>query len=198
MLAGEIVYLKYWYPGLTEWVRLTTTPPQVPVDTGLQLECAYLNRSTGRAIGHVGLTITKPNNTQVSLDAVENQDKEADPNHGWLVVFSPIVLDQLGSYQGKFTLSLQESIDAIRGQLASCWSYISGGGICIQSVSGGTYPIYIVRGGVGLNYSTCWGVYDTSALITGDEVWLYLAQACTLTYGGKSWNLVPGWNQITW
>jgi hypothetical protein len=39
---------------------------------------------------------------------------------------------------------------------------------------------------------------DLQELIPGQRYWISVTQACTLSYGGKSWSLVAGWNLITW
>ncbi len=39
---------------------------------------------------------------------------------------------------------------------------------------------------------------DLQELILGQRYWIDVTQACTLSYGGKTWSLAAGWNLITW
>ncbi len=39
---------------------------------------------------------------------------------------------------------------------------------------------------------------DLQELIPGQRYWIDVSQACTLSYAGKTWNLVAGWTLITW
>jgi hypothetical protein len=74
-------------------------------------------------------------------------------------------------------------------QLASVLPYI-------PSDSG----VWVYRNSVWLMYSPYvpeW-VNTLQEIYPGEEVSIPVTQACTLTYGAKTWNLVAGWNTITW
>lgn len=82
----------------------------------------------------------------------------------------------------------------IEEQLASCWSYISGCGTradnkVVWAYRNGGWLMYDFWDPIGSNLMT---------FTSGDVAYLYLTQACTLTYGGRSWSLVPGWNDFVW
>jgi hypothetical protein len=109
MPAGEIWGIEYWYSGLTQWMPLGVTPPQVPLSTELYLMCWWLNTGAMAAKGRVTGVITRPDGSQVSLEGIVNQDKYADPSNGHGVQLSSIVLDQIGSHDGLFKLEMEEA-----------------------------------------------------------------------------------------
>ncbi|MBU2009818.1 MAG: hypothetical protein KJ624_08310 [Chloroflexi bacterium] len=73
-------------------------------------------------------------------------------------------------------------------QLASIYSYLSPGmGVWNEAGTLGfdpTAPYYPPS--------------DLQELLVGQRYWISVTQACTLSYGGKTWNLAAGWNLITW
>lgn len=104
VVAGSVVGLLYWYEGLADWVQLQI-PPEVPLGTAFHLAPQWLNQSAEPMCGHIDLTITKPDGSQVVLSDVLNQDNWAAPGNGWAVQFEPITLGQAGTYKATATLS---------------------------------------------------------------------------------------------
>jgi hypothetical protein len=96
----------YWYPGLAYWALLyPDSPPTVPGGTEFHLALVWLNNGSVSVRGHVDLTVTRPDGSQVVPPAVLNQDNVAAPGSGWAVQFAPITLDQAGSWTARAVLS---------------------------------------------------------------------------------------------
>lgn len=105
-LVGYIDQVLFWYEGLTNWAPLQpNAPPSVPKGTAFQLAVAWVNQSNVNIRGNVGLTITRPDGTQLTPAATGQQDQVAAPGNGWIVAFGPVTLDQVGAYQGRAVLS---------------------------------------------------------------------------------------------
>ena len=88
---------------------------------------------------------------------------------------------------------MSNNVITIEDQLASCWDYISGCGIRLDSD-----VVWAVRHDVWLFYDSEDPGSEISEFIPGDEIHLCLSQACTLTYNKHSWTLFEGWNTIVW
>jgi hypothetical protein len=96
----------YWYPGLPDWALLyPDSPPSVPGGTEFHLALNWLNNGSVSVRGHVDLTVTRPDGSQMVPPAVLNQDNVAAPGSGWGVQFAPITLDQAGSWTARAVLS---------------------------------------------------------------------------------------------
>jgi len=104
-VAGSIAGFLYWYEGLDGWESLPETPPTVPWGTAFHLAPQWINQSAEPLSGHVELTITKPDASEVTLNDVLNQDNWAAPGIGWGVQFEPFTMDQAGTYKATATLS---------------------------------------------------------------------------------------------
>lgn len=86
------------------------------------------------------------------------------------------------------------SEETVALQLASCAGVISGVGVAAG------YSVFCLRNGYWLAYDQIGPIRvdDIGYFLTGDVVYLYLTSPCTLTYNGRSWTLVGGWNEFTW
>lgn len=122
MPTGKIVEVSYWYTGLSAWTVLwyegmpgVPTPPTVPLNTDFQLAAWWVNRGTTRAKGRVDFIVTKPDGSKVTLVAVANQDKEADPNYGFGVTLAALKLDESGSYSGDVALKMEDAVPGVTG-----------------------------------------------------------------------------------
>ena len=104
--AGHIDRVLYWHEPLAQWVWYDEPiqPVPVPIGTEFHLSLAWVNDGTGVMTGHMELTITKPDGSQVTPDVVLNQDQTASPGSGWIVAFDGVVLDQEGAYQATAVL----------------------------------------------------------------------------------------------
>ena len=105
--VGHVDRVLYWHEPLTSWVWYDPVPQpaSVPLNTEFHLAVGWLNDGSSPMIGHMELTIRKPDGTQVKPAAVENQDRSANPGGGWIVGFDGVVLDQTGTYQATAVLS---------------------------------------------------------------------------------------------
>jgi len=83
----------------------------------------------------------------------------------------------------------------VEEQLNSCWNSIEGGG------AEGEHAIWVWRGSLSrylfYDFHDPLGS-DLEEILAGDWVKLYLTMACVLSYAGKSWSLVEGWNEFQW
>lgn len=104
-LAGSITGMLYWYEGLDDWQALPAEPLVLPLNTALHLAPSWLNESAEPISGHIQLTVTKPDGSEVTPTDVLNQNNWAASGNGWGVQFEPVTLDQSGEYQAKVTLS---------------------------------------------------------------------------------------------
>ena len=81
----------------------------------------------------------------------------------------------------------------VRDQLATAWDYISGAGVKVAD-----NKIVVWRDGRWHFFCTFEGIDEIGYFRFGEGVWLYATQACVLTYGGVTWQLYAGWNNIGW
>jgi len=106
--TGHIDHVLYYYEGLADWVVLDpASPPAVAQGTELHLAVYWVNDGNTSITGHVGLTVTRPDEMEETLEAVQNQGRSAPPGAGWGVEFTALTLDQLGSYQARATLTTE-------------------------------------------------------------------------------------------
>lgn len=139
-VAGSIVGLLYWYEGLAGWMQLPESPPEVPLGTAFHLAVQWLNQSAEAISGYVELAITKPDSTKVTLNDVLNQNNWAAPNNGWVAQFEPVVLDQVGTYTVKATLSSGgQVLDSVTFNLVAVAPVLNlGDALLIYSINGHT------------------------------------------------------------
>jgi len=105
--AGHLGNPFYWYEGLVGWVLLSDPSKlaRPPLGTEFYLAWTWTNDSAGYMVGHVEITVTKPDGSEVTPAADENQDYNAPPGGGRTVGFDGVVLDQAGTYRATATLS---------------------------------------------------------------------------------------------
>ena len=97
----------YWYEGLANWVDLPVGGVSVPKGTALYLGLGWVNDTSSSIAGRVRATVVVPGGNRLDLTGVLNQDKAASPGDGWIVQFSPVVLDLEGSYNAEVTLETE-------------------------------------------------------------------------------------------
>ncbi len=84
--AGSVGLGIIWYDGLAGWESLYSGR-QVPTGKNIYLAPQWINTSSFNIVGHIDLTLDG-----TALSATLNQDREAAPNNGWYVQFTPVVL----------------------------------------------------------------------------------------------------------
>ena len=110
VIAGHIEGISYFYQGLAGWVKLDpASPPQMVQGAALSLAVNWVNDGNVPCRGHVDLVITRPDGSEVSPEAVGNQDTVLAPGYATAVEFASITLDQLGSYLAGVELSGEEA-----------------------------------------------------------------------------------------
>lgn len=94
----------YWIEGEEDW-KQDIEGQDFDKGTSIVIGGGWSNTTSSKIEGHVDLTLTKPDGTEVELDATQNQDKEADPGDGWSVRFEKVTLDQVGNYTLDFDIN---------------------------------------------------------------------------------------------
>lgn len=87
----------YWHEPMELWENLIEGT-NIPVGKEVALAPSWINEHNEVIKGYIYLTVTKPDGTTVTPDAVENQGKEAEPGDGHTVQFAPVTFDQEGNY----------------------------------------------------------------------------------------------------
>jgi len=103
-LLGSIGPGQIWYEGLADWKSIVSGE-EIPFNKEISLAPSWINKSEINIIGHIDLSVEFPDGTVITPPAVENQDKEATPEHGWIVEFEPFISSQGGTYAITATLS---------------------------------------------------------------------------------------------
>ena len=84
-------------------------------------------------------------------------------------------------------------MSTVRNQLATVWDYISGAGVKVAD-----NKVAVWRDGRWHFFCTFEGIDEIGYFRFGEGVYLYAIQDCVLTYGGMTWQLNAGWNNIGW
>jgi len=133
--AGSIAMVLYWYQGLSGWVELGLDIPRVPVNTAMHLAIGWINSGDEDLSGHITLSITKPDGSEVELSAVLNQDKTASPSNGRTVQFEPVGLDQDGTYNATAVLT-ETGEEAALDESTFSFALVSAAAIDISALVG--------------------------------------------------------------
>lgn len=111
MPTGQIVDLKYYVEGMAQWLSLYGGIPQIRPGTGVHLAALWQNLGPDPANGYVGGQLAAPDGGLTNLMPVAGEDPGISfgiPGDIIAVQYLPVALDQLGLYQGTFTLMLGE------------------------------------------------------------------------------------------
>lgn len=102
--VGRIDNILYWVPGMANTVPLLGAV-NMPLNTPITLYVQWSNRGEVVFTGHVDLSVYKPDGATLTPAAVNFQDVVAPPGGGAVTQFSAVVLDQVGAWRGRATLS---------------------------------------------------------------------------------------------
>lgn len=109
MPTGQITDIQYLVGGMAQWVSIADGVPSLQVGSEIQLGVLWQNTGSGTAKGYIEAQITKPDGSTVDLVSVAGVS-EVPPGIAVAVQMQPIALDQVGSYQGKFDLMMEEVV----------------------------------------------------------------------------------------
>ena len=101
---GRIDRILYWIPGMSGTLPLDA-PVSLSIGTPLTLYVVWTNFGQVPFTGHTDLEIYKPDGTTLTPVALNGQDVVAPPGNGATPQFSAVVLDQVGAWRGRATLS---------------------------------------------------------------------------------------------
>ena len=115
MPAGLITDIQCFVAGMARWASLAEGIPQLQPGSELQLAVWWRNTGSEPARAYVEGKVTRPDGTVADLVSITGaipdiRDIAAGAFEG--VQMQPVVLDQIGSYQGGFRLMREEAAAA--------------------------------------------------------------------------------------
>ena len=108
-MKGRITSIEYWIEGMPTWGRIWSDPnyPFPPnysnrpgiMDEEIYLAVRWSNIGGVDLIGHSDITVTSPSGVVYTPAATAGQDTRKSPGTGTAVSFSPIMLNESGSWK---------------------------------------------------------------------------------------------------
>ncbi len=110
---GHIFVVYYWIEGMAGWENLEAYPTPAKDGDEIYLAVGWINDGSSAAVGNIWAQLTAPDYHVYTPNAVENQDRSANPHSGYVVQFAPVTLNHSGSWKffGMLSLDGVEWID---------------------------------------------------------------------------------------